>query len=282
MYYIFLLISQVFLHSLLCLWSHRLPVTEKLHLTLLFFIYIALLPLSYILPIHYIRVGRYVIGGIPYSNLLFQFTEIFIKQEYITRVTGAKLIIDAGANIGMATVYFAYYYPDAKITSIEPDTDAFTILKRNMEMNHLCERVHLVNVALGENNNEHVKLYHNGLPGRTTMSILPERAKLNEHTEVLMQTLSSYVASKVDILKMDIEGAEHEVLNEMEKSNRLKHIQVIVMEYHHIINSSMAARSLSGFLGKLERAGFVYNLDTFQSSLFPHITQDVLIGASRI
>lgn len=254
---------------------------EKLHLTSLLFIYIALLPSSYILPIRSIRVGKYFIGGIPYPNLLFQFTEIFIKQEYATNVVDAKIIIDAGANIGMATIFFAYYYPDAKITSIEPDTDTFAILKKNIEMNNLCERVHLVNAALGENNNEFVKLYHNGQLGRTTMSVLPERAKFKQHTEVLMQTLSSYVTEKINILKIDIEGAEHEVIDEMAKSDKLKHVQFIVMEYHHIINNSIMARSLSGFLSKLERAGYSYNIDTFLSPLFPHITQDLLIGASR-
>lgn len=281
MHYLFLLYSHVFLHSLLCLWSSRLTLVHKLYLSNKFFFYTALLPFSYIFPIHTIRVGKYSIGGIPYSNLLFQFTEIFIKQEYATGITDARSIIDAGANIGMATIYFAYYYPNAKIISIEPDTDTFAILKKNIEMNHLSERVHLVNAALGENNNEHVKLYHNGQPGRTTMSILPERAKLNEYTEVVMQTLSSHITSKVDILKMDIEGAEHGVIDEMEKSNKLKQVRVIVMEYHHILNNSTATGSLAGFLKKLEEAGFNYNLDTYRSPLFPHITQDILIGACR-
>lgn len=281
MYYIFLLISHVFLHSLLCLWSKKLPVTEKLHLTFLFFVYTALLPLSCLLPIRSIRVGRYVIGGIPYTNLLFQFTEIFIKQEYATGVINAKSIIDAGANIGMATIYFAYYYPDSTITSIEPDPEIFAILKNNIEANHLIGRVNLINSALGKTEGL-VSLYHNGRPGRTTMSLLQERGKLPNKTSVSLCPLSKFVSSEVSILKMDIEGAEHEVFDEMEKSDKLKHIQAVVMEYHHILNNSTATRSLASFLAILESAGFNYSLDAFQSPLFPHITQDILIGASHI
>ncbi len=281
MYYTFLLISHVFLHSLLCLWSKRLPVFEKLHLTSLFFVYTTLLPLSYIIPIRSIRVGKYVIGGIPYKHLLNQFTEIFISQSYATGAIDAKMIIDAGANIGMATVYFAYYYPDATITSIEPDPEIFIILKNNIEANHLTGRVNLINSALGKAEGL-VALYHNGQPGRTTMSLLQERDKLPNKTSVSMCPLSKYVSSGVSILKMDIEGAEHEVFEEMERSDKLKHVQFIVMEYHHILNNSTATRSLAGFLGRLEAAGFSYSLDTFHSPLFPHVTQDLLIGASRI
>ncbi|MEI6327323.1 MAG: FkbM family methyltransferase [Candidatus Roizmanbacteria bacterium] len=281
MYYIFLLITHVFWHSLLCLWSKRIVMSEKLYLTLLFFLYTGLLPLSYIFPIRSIRVGKYIISGVPYLNLLFQFSEIFIKQEYATDTVDPKHIIDAGANIGVATIYFAYYYPNSTITSIEPDPEIFAILKNNIEANHLSDRVTLVNVALGRTKG-HVTLYHNGLPGRTTMSIVHEREKSVSEFNVPMDTLSAYIPSEIDILKIDIEGAEHEVFDELTQSYTIDRIKSIVMEYHHIMPLGKSNQSLGYFLEGLEKAGFVYNIDSFHSPLFPHRTQDILIGASKM
>jgi len=42
-----------------------------------------------------------------------------------------KLIIDAGANIGISALYFAQRFPDAKIYAIEPEEGNFELLKKN-------------------------------------------------------------------------------------------------------------------------------------------------------
>lgn len=62
------------------------------------------------------------------------YEQVFINQDYDFLVeTPPKVIVDAGANIGLASVYFANKYPEAMIIAIEPGNDNFEVLKRNVE-----------------------------------------------------------------------------------------------------------------------------------------------------
>src|SRR3990172_6492726 len=73
-----------------------------------------------------------------YSTFLFLYREIFLKNEYFFNARVRRpLIIDAGANIGMATLYFKLLHPDATVYCFEPDTNAFHVLEKNVKANRL-------------------------------------------------------------------------------------------------------------------------------------------------
>lgn len=56
---------------------------------------------------------------------------IIVSRAYdLEGLTKVRTILDAGANIGLATIYFAKHFPEAKITSIEPETSNFILLKK--------------------------------------------------------------------------------------------------------------------------------------------------------
>ena len=60
------------------------------------------------------------------------YEQIFLKKEYHFEVNKEpEFIIDAGANIGFASVYFANKFPKARILAIEPEKDNFEILVKN-------------------------------------------------------------------------------------------------------------------------------------------------------
>ena len=60
--------------------------------------------------------------------------KVFVWEEYkLPFDLRPRLIVDAGANIGMATIYYSYWYPNAKIVAIEPEQSNFEILRRNCE-----------------------------------------------------------------------------------------------------------------------------------------------------
>ena len=64
----------------------------------------------------------------------FIFEQIFCEQQYTfghPAKQDVKWIIDAGANIGLAAVYFSAEYPNARIISIEPDKENFALLQKN-------------------------------------------------------------------------------------------------------------------------------------------------------
>src|SRR5205823_5753870 len=72
--------------------------------------------------------------------------KVFIADEYRSPfAVSPQLIIDAGANVGMATLFFARQYPRAHVVAIEPERLNFEMLQRNCEG---VGNVTLINAAL--------------------------------------------------------------------------------------------------------------------------------------
>ncbi|HXK38571.1 MAG TPA: FkbM family methyltransferase, partial [Candidatus Paceibacterota bacterium] len=64
---------------------------------------------------------------------LAAFEEIFIRGEYsVPDIPQSRIIMDVGANIGVASVYFCVRYPGVRLYSIEPDPDVCTVLRKNL------------------------------------------------------------------------------------------------------------------------------------------------------
>src|SRR5262249_22735601 len=63
---------------------------------------------------------------------VYCFDKVFLAQEYASTFPVApKTVVDGGANIGMATLYFANKFPTARIIAIEPESDNARLLRRN-------------------------------------------------------------------------------------------------------------------------------------------------------
>lgn len=212
-------------------------------------------------------------------SLRYLFREIFLRQEYhFMADTAEPFIIDCGANIGLATLYFKALYPSAELLAFEPDPDAFACLSSNVAQNNLGG-VELRNSALAGSDGK-ITLYSSFAgPGELNASIYKARSG-GEPRRVTAAKLSQFITRPVALLKLDIEGAEGEVLTELRASGKLPLISRIVLEYHHHIDTG--ADSLSGLLETLERSGFGYQLSgslerPFRAGGF----QDILIYAFR-
>jgi hypothetical protein len=70
--------------------------------------------------------------------------------------------------------------------------------------------------------------------------------------------LSDHVDGPVDLLKLDVEGAEHQIMSEMASCGALAEVQSIAMEYHHHIDPNVDR--LSEMLALLERCGYAYHI----------------------
>jgi hypothetical protein len=105
-------------------------------------------------------------------------------------------------------------------------------------------------------------------PGALTMNTI---RPMGERIEVPCARLSSYTADHIDLLKMDIEGAELDVLNELASTDALQRIDRIILEYHHHVRA--IEDRLSELLHILERGGFGYYL---QGEIGKH-TQEIYI-----
>ena len=223
---------------------------------------------------------EFKINSYNYKDFFFLFRDIFVRQEYLFRTDNkSPLILDCGANIGLATIYFKWLYPDSEIHAFEPDLDTFKMLKQNIEINNY-KNVFLYNSAVSDFNGTLDFYIDKSRPGSLVMSTIFDRLP-KDKIEVESISLSDFIASKlnnrkIDLLKMDIEGAEHSVLNNIMQNQQLGIFNEVILEYHHNIGNEDS--KLGGLLKSFENAGFKYqieaeNLNLYQQNAF----QDLLI-----
>jgi FkbM family methyltransferase len=183
------------------------------------------------------------------ASFCFIYDEVFKKEIYNFKTKNKKpYIIDAGANIGLSTLYFKKLYPSAEIVAFEPDLNVFKILKFNMESFGL-EFVSIINKALW-NNVTKLKFLREGADGGRIA--IAGDDNLVELTTIRLQ---EFLYRKVDLLKIDIEGAEITVLEDCK--DLLGNVDRIFVEYHSF---SKTPQSLDKLLNILFNAGFRYNI----------------------
>lgn len=184
------------------------------------------------------------------------FNEVFVDGEYFFHADTARpCIVDCGSNIGLTVLYFKHLYPGAEVLAIEPQPDVFAVLKENVESNHLTG-VSLVNSAVGKCAST-AKLYSDATnPGDLRATISPEiadtRGQPLKEVMVSSQRLSQLLPARVDLLKMDIEGAELEVLEDLAPC--FSRVAQLFVELH--LRPTTSALQLAQIMKLLETGGF--------------------------
>lgn len=210
-----------------------------------------------VIPLLDLKIKYSVYGGFTYA-----FNDIFINNEYWFKAeNNSPFIIDCGSNIGLSVLYFKQLYPNSTIIAFEPDIDAYDCLSFNVNQNNFLN-VELHNKALSKIETILKLSYEKDRPG--SIRSTTENSSLASYREVEAVKLSSYINGPVDFMKMDIEGAETPVFQELQDSNKLKYIKHIVLEYHH--HMSDTTDCLSVILGILEANNFSYQLHTTNST----------------
>jgi len=207
--------------------------------------------------------------------------EVFVKAEYYFEAThDSPVILDCGANIGLATLFFKRLYPKARIHSFEADPTTAGVLKLNVEQNQLAD-VTVSNLLLSDHAGEGKFYIAPETAGSLMMSATQSRlAEEGREISVRAGRLSDYIDGPVDLLKLDVEGSEFAVMRELVASGKITQISKMIIEYHH--KMANGASCLARFLTLLEEAGFEYQID----AKFDRISkegefQDILIGVYR-
>ena len=140
------------------------------------------------------------------------FTQIFVGKEYgIDIGIVPENIIDAGANIGLSTIWFKNKYPDAKIIAVEPDEDNVAMVKCNTQY---YDNVFVIQAALW---NKQTSVSISDKRGMGKWSLIAEESGCNEikghktPTVTIDEIMQQFDLQSIDLLKMDIESAEREV-----------------------------------------------------------------------
>jgi FkbM family methyltransferase len=182
--------------------------------------------------------------------------DIFLNGIYAFETSNpSPVIIDGGAHIGLFTLYAKQKYPNAEITLFEPDEKSLGLLKQNLADNHIRD----------------VKIVQAGLFSRECR--MPFGSDSSDGSSIFAQEkntfistvpLSKYIQSEIDFLKLNIEGAELDVLLEIEP--KLRFVREIVIEYHGFPE---IGQNLHKILAILDRAGFRYMIHDFDGETNP-------------
>jgi len=164
----------------------------------------------------------------------------FNFEKYIPE--GIETIVDLGANIGLSSLYFQYRFPKAAITCVEPVQHNIDVLDKNKKQNHFDWNI--VKGAIQDKEGI-VTLHPNEWWSSSTVTekVASSRENKDGRLEKILKmptedvkayTLDSIMSMSdmdhIDILKMDIEGAEEDtVLNAGEWVNKVK---ILIVEIH--------------------------------------------------
>ena len=159
------------------------------------------------------------------ASFVFQYAEIFQKQIYqFPAQTPAPRIIDCGANIGLSVIYFKRLHPESRITAFEPDPQIFSVLKENIRQCGYAD-VELVNKAVWTEAAT-LEFLPDGSDGGRMVQMSSDRQRI----QVPTVRLADFLNEPIDLLKIDIEGAETSVLQDCQ--DKLQHVRHLFVEYH--------------------------------------------------
>jgi FkbM family methyltransferase len=170
--------------------------------------------------------------------------ELLVMQEYalVGDLDSPAFIIDGGANIGIASLYFLNQYPSAHLVAVEPSPANFEILRKNLAP--YAERVTLIQGAIWKSRGRLI-LEQGDEDWRTSV-----RADDSNHSGTVeaftLPSLIAYGNGTVDLLKLDIEGSESEVFGP-EARQWLPAVRNIAIELHSKVCSDRFFGALDGY-----------------------------------
>jgi FkbM family methyltransferase len=175
--------------------------------------------------------------------------KVFVSDEYaIPFHTTPHLVVDAGANTGMATLYFASQFPQARIFAIEPEQSNFQILRRNCAS---LANVTLLQAALWPDNRELEILDCN--VNKWEFRVTDQRVGPSQATRVQGITVRDILrqagAERIDLLKLDIEGSERDLFS-ANTDQWLHRVHIIAIELHDRFRPGCAQALYTALTGR--------------------------------
>lgn len=160
------------------------------------------------------------------------FKKIFIDKEYDFELKGEiETIIDAGANIGLSSIFFAKKYPRATVIAVEPEPSNFELLKKN------AAPYKNIQPLLGgvSNQSGHFKVTNpRGDDWNFMLAPVDKEEEKGDGTFFTVKSImEKFHLKKVDYLKIDIEGGEQQLFEN--NFDWLKHVRTMSIELHDFI-----------------------------------------------
>jgi FkbM family methyltransferase len=166
--------------------------------------------------------------------------EIFVKQEYsllteFIRLNNlsVKTVVDVGANIGLAARFFQQQFFPEKIYCIEPHAENAAIARLNLKR---FPHIYVHQAALWHKEEEVLYLHRHFRDGQDWSIAASEKSGSLGAGRCSAITMEAFMQKEnithIDLLKVDIEGAEVTLFSPYANTDYLKYVSIICLELH--------------------------------------------------
>lgn len=184
----------------------------------------------------------------PRSNDIYTFSEIFFEKLFAPLLEGVKnpaTVIDLGANIGLSTLFFLRHWLGCRVFALEPDLANFRLANRNLK--NFANRAVVERAAVWTNDGL-VRFAAPEKAGEVNAGSVVDAGGVEVHGYSLPTIIAKSNFRSVDLLKIDVEGAERHLFDG--SCDWLKDVRAIAIEFHG------DARAASGFDAAMTRHRF--------------------------
>jgi FkbM family methyltransferase len=157
-----------------------------------------------------------------------------------------RVIVDAGANIGVETLRFRYFHPEARIVAIEPDSGNFAILSRNV---YSDSRTTVVNSGLWSHECRLRVIPGESAEGFTVEEVAGDPQPNDVEAVSIASIMQRFGFGEIDILKMDIEGAEYQVFSARDVGSWVGSVKVLIFECPDADRAGATQKIFEGIAG---------------------------------
>jgi FkbM family methyltransferase len=183
--------------------------------------------------------------------------QIFVREEYgaVSALPDVNFIVDCGANIGLTSVFLLTRYANARAVVVEPDAANMTLCRKNLE--RFGERVHYVSAAVWPSQTTLKMKAADGPAKEWGYQVEPvgsgEAGGVRGVTIDDLMREAAFPA--IDLLKVDIEGAEVPLFDGPAAAQWLSKTRNLVIEIHGPTARDIVMRAMSDFAYQISHSG---------------------------
>jgi FkbM family methyltransferase len=190
----------------------------------------------------------------------FIINEIFVDNVYNIASSKSTIVIDVGMNIALTSLFFASKNFVKKVYAFEPVLETFNVGMGNIiRNNHVSDKITTYNYGLAAKTESKEVLFDYSNKGKTSLfdnsnnyTLAKKKIYLKKASDEINKIIIQNNQSLDMFLKLDCEGSEFEIIDDLNTHSLLQHFKVIVLEWHLIDGNEISISRLMEILNKNE------------------------------